>query len=91
MHEMPDPDPSNASTLVRAWNWATFPVRLSWNTLGDAWSAITHEAGQHPMTWSAILILAGGVCLAAGKPELGAIPLALFGLLLMWRDMVEVT
>jgi hypothetical protein len=77
------------SNFARAWNSLTYPLRAAWITTEGLLGETLQEVKASPMTWTAILALAGCVSIMAKSYHVGTVFISAVGVLWMWQDMLE--
>lgn len=81
--------PQGDSYFARAWNGVTRPFSMIGTTASGFLNETLREVRASPMTWIAILVLAGAVSLMAKSYHIGTVFISAVGVLLMWQDMLD--
>lgn len=80
--------PQGDSKFTSARNTITRPFRATWVMATGLLGETFRTARSNPMTWTAILAVAGAACFAARSAHLGTVVLGSIGVLWMWQDMI---
>jgi hypothetical protein len=89
MAQITDVAPQGRSHLARGWSGMTLPFRSMWTTAEGLLGETLQEVKASPMTWTAILVLAGTVSFIGKSYHVGTVLVSAVGILWMWQDMRE--
>jgi hypothetical protein len=88
MNETSSAPPRIDNSLTKTWHLLTVPFVAVTKAVVGVLAEIAQEARVRPMTWSAILMLAGVMSFMANQYHLGATFISCLGMLWMWQDMI---